>query len=172
MNVRKLDIGCGRGKPDGYIGIDMLDFDGVDIVWNLENFPWPLEDNSFDYIRAFHIVEHINDLVGLFKEVHRIASDNAILNISTPHFSSRNSWIDPTHVKHLSLFFTDPFTREGFLTEGKVSFELVSRRVSFGHLIGSMKARLISTLFGYERWEKNAFRMPAQNIYIDLKVVK
>ena len=46
MNVRKLDIGCGRGKPDGYIGIDMLDFDGVDIVWNLENFPWPLEDNS------------------------------------------------------------------------------------------------------------------------------
>ena len=73
MNVRKLDIGCGRGKPDGYIGIDMLDFDGVDIVWNLENFPWPLEDNSFDYIRAFHIVEHVNDLVGLFKEVHRIA---------------------------------------------------------------------------------------------------
>jgi SAM-dependent methyltransferase len=172
MNIRKLDIGGGRGKQDGYIGIDILDYDGVDIVWNLENFPWPLEDNSFDYIKAFHIVEHINDMGAFFKEIHRIASNKAILSISTPHFSSRNSWIDPTHVKHLSLFFTDHFTREGSLSEGEVCFELVSRRVSFGHLIGSMRARFISKLFGYERWERNAFKMPAQNIYIDLKVIK
>ena len=172
MSVRKLDIGCGRGKQEGYIGIDILDVDGVDIVWDLEKFPWPLEDSSFDYIKAHHIVEHINDLVGLFREIHRIASNDAILRIETPHFSSNNSWADPTHVKHLSLFFTDPFTRQGYLTEAKVCFELVSRRVSFGPLFGSIKARLISKLFGYERWEKKAFRMPASNIFIDLRVVK
>jgi len=172
MSARKLNIGCGTDKQEGFIGIDILDLDGVDIVWNLEKFPWPLEDNSFDYIKACHIVEHINDLVGFFREILRIASNDAILRIETPHFSSSNSWADPTHVKHLSLFFTDPFTRGTYLTEAKIRFELVSRRVSFGHLIGSMKARLISKLFGYKRWEKNAFRMPACNIYIVLKVVK
>lgn len=169
---RKLDVGCGSNKLENYIGIDALDIDGVDVVWDLEEFPWPFEDSSFDYIKAFHIIEHINNQVGFFREIHRVAANGAIVHIETPHFSSSNSWADPTHVKHFSVLFTDPVTKGGYLSDAVGEYELVSRRVSFGAVFGSIRARLISKFFGYAQWEKKAFTMPARNIFIDLKVVK
>jgi len=56
----KLDIGCGANKqPGGFVGIDARPLDGVDIVWNLEKFPWPLPDESVSFATAAHILEHI-----------------------------------------------------------------------------------------------------------------
>jgi len=169
---RKLDVGCGKNKDQSFTGIDLFGWPGVDIVWDLEKFPWPVEDNSYDYIRINHVIEHINDQVGFFSEIHRIASHNATVHIETPHFSSSNSWADLTHVRHLSLFFTDAITGNGYLGDRTGKYQLISRRVNFGAVLGSMRARLIAGLFGYEKWERYAFNMPARNIYIDLQVVK
>lgn len=58
----KLDIGCGRDKMEGHVGIDMLDLPGVDIVWNLEQFPWPLPDGCVSMASSSHLVEHINPM--------------------------------------------------------------------------------------------------------------
>lgn len=63
-------------------------------------------------------------------------------------------------------------TNDGYLIGATGEFELVSRRVNFGALFGSMRARFVSKFMGYEKWERSAFKMPARNIYIDLKVVK
>ncbi len=41
-----------------------------------------------------------------------------------------------------------------------------------GSLFGSMRARFISKFMGFEKWERSAFKMPARNIYIDLRVIK
>lgn len=57
---RKLDIGCGKFKDPEFTGMDINDWPGVDIVWDLEKFPWPIEDNTFEYIMVNHVVEHIN----------------------------------------------------------------------------------------------------------------
>ncbi len=119
-----------------------------------------------------HVVEHINDQIGFFREIHRIAKKDAIVHLETPHYSSRNSWADPTHVRHMSLFFTDQMTNDGYLIDTTGEFELVSRRVNFGALFGSMRARFVAKFMGLEKWERSAFKMPARNIYIDLKVVK
>jgi hypothetical protein len=62
----KLDIGCGRDKDPEFFGIDITDWPGVDLAWDMEKFPWPIEDNSFSYIKAIHVVEHINDQVVFF----------------------------------------------------------------------------------------------------------
>jgi len=48
---RVLDIGCGENKFMGSTGIDFSDVEGVGISHNLENFPYPIEDNSFDKVR-------------------------------------------------------------------------------------------------------------------------
>ena len=169
---RKLDVGCGGIKDPEYTGIDMTDWPCVDIVWDLESFPWPIDDNSFDYIKVIHVIEHINDQIGFFKEIHRVASNNAIVHLETPHFSSSDSWADLTHVRHMSLFFTNPIMGDGYLSGVTGRYELINRRVNFGPLLGSMRARLISKLFGYKKWERLAFRYPAKNIYIDLQVMK
>lgn len=56
----KLDLGCGANKNPGFIGIDYEAFSGVDIVHDLEKFPWPLPDECASLAVSSHLVEHLN----------------------------------------------------------------------------------------------------------------
>ena len=55
----RLDIGCGHRKDEGWIGIDIQHLPGVDIVHDLNLHPWPVESESVEAAKAWHIVEHI-----------------------------------------------------------------------------------------------------------------
>jgi hypothetical protein len=56
-----LDIGCGGKKADPtFVGMDVRPHPEVDIVHNLEKFPWPLPDNCCYLVHASHILEHIS----------------------------------------------------------------------------------------------------------------
>src|SRR2546422_11352113 len=72
-----LDIGCGRNKAPGAIGIDKIALPGVDIVHDLNSFPYPFGDSSFDEIYATHVIEHLDTIVGAMEEIHRLAKPNA-----------------------------------------------------------------------------------------------
>jgi len=56
----KLDIGCGDNKQPGFVGMDYRDLPGVDIVHNVELFPWPLPDESVILSMCSHLVEHLD----------------------------------------------------------------------------------------------------------------
>jgi len=56
----KLDIGCGANKQEGFVGMDVRDLPNVDIVQNIEQFPWALPDESVSLATASHVLEHIN----------------------------------------------------------------------------------------------------------------
>lgn len=58
--LAKLDIGCGQNKNPGFIGMDYENYPGVDIVHDVEVFPWPLPDNCIDLAVTSHLLEHIN----------------------------------------------------------------------------------------------------------------
>jgi predicted SAM-dependent methyltransferase len=66
-----LDIGCGKNKTPGAIGLDSRPFPGVDIVADLEG-KLPIPDNTYDVVYANQVLEHVYDLVGLMHELHRI----------------------------------------------------------------------------------------------------
>jgi SAM-dependent methyltransferase len=76
MGVR-YDLGCGANKIPGFIGVDMRPIVNVDIVCDLEKFPWPLPSESASVVSCSHVLEHINpakvdarvvSLIGLLKE--------------------------------------------------------------------------------------------------------
>ena len=169
----KLDIGCGPQKEASFVGLDIHPYPGVDIVFDIDKGErWPIEDDSFDYIRANHVIEHIEDTAGFFREAHRIARDGAILHLETPHYSSHNSWADPTHVKHFSVTFTDAFT-SGYLNPQLPHYELVERRITFSSFFHSWPGRLFVRLRGQRAYEKYyAWRWPASSVIVDLRVVK
>jgi hypothetical protein len=168
----KVDLGCGPSKQEGYYGLDAFPYEGVDLVQDLNEPGWALEDASCEEINASHLVEHINDLVAFFGELHRIAADGCTVKLSTPHYTSRDSWRDPTHVHHLSVHFFDTLL-EGYLRERMGAFEIVERRLSYGPFVFTWPARLVVALFGYAFYEEHcAWSMPARNIYLTLKCVK
>lgn len=54
-----LDIGCGENKQPGFVGLDVRDLPTVDIVHDIQQFPWPLPDESVTNAVCSHLVEHI-----------------------------------------------------------------------------------------------------------------
>ena len=98
-----LDLGCGKNKREGSLGIDIRNYPGVDIVHDLNLFPWPLEANRFDLIFCLHTLEHLKDIVRTMEEIHRVAKNKAKIIIRTPHFSNVGSFTDPLHRYHFTL---------------------------------------------------------------------
>lgn len=59
-NVR-IDLGCGEHKQPGSVGVDFREMPGVDIVQNLQKFPWTnIPSEVADVIMSSHLLEHIN----------------------------------------------------------------------------------------------------------------
>jgi hypothetical protein len=49
----KLDLGCGTKKLEGYLGVDKVKLEGVDLVLDLDSTkPWPWKDGSVDAIEC------------------------------------------------------------------------------------------------------------------------
>ncbi len=95
--MKKLNLGCAYKIISGYTNLDRHNHKGVDVVQDLNKFPYPFEDNYFDEILASHILEHIDDMPRVVKELHRILVPDGKLIIRGPHFSGEGSWVDPTH---------------------------------------------------------------------------
>jgi SAM-dependent methyltransferase len=95
--MKTLDVGCGHDKLPGAVGIDRSADTLADVVHDLDTFPWPFEDDSFDLIRCQDVLEHLDDFVRAMEELHRIARPGAEIRIRVPHFSSVQAYTDPTH---------------------------------------------------------------------------
>lgn len=55
----KIDLGCGANKVEDFIGIDNRKLPGVDIVLDLEIFPWPIPSEVASLVVSSHVLEHI-----------------------------------------------------------------------------------------------------------------
>lgn len=94
----KIDLGCGPHKREGFVGIDSMKFDGVDIVADLTK-KWPLKDNSVSEIHASHFVEHLtaDQRVHFCNEAWRVMKTGSKATIICPHWASCRAYGDMTH---------------------------------------------------------------------------
>ncbi len=117
----KLDIGCGENKAgDDFVGLDIRPGKGVDIVQDIELFPWALPDECVSFAIANHVVEHINPakftFVNFMNEVWRILKPGAKFMIIVPYAGSQGYWQDPTHCNpcnEVTWAYFDPMDRSG-----------------------------------------------------------
>jgi predicted SAM-dependent methyltransferase len=95
----KVDIGCGQQKPGGWTGMDRRDVDGVDVVHDWLDIPWPFDDGEVDTLRASHVLEHVCPLriIEWMNEAWRVLKPQGRLYISLPHAGTDGFYQDPTH---------------------------------------------------------------------------
>lgn len=94
-----LDIGCGENKQENYVGMDIRNLPGVDIVHNIEIIPWPLPDECVIRAVMFHLFEHINPAktLQIMDELWRVMKPGGEVFIETPYGVSFEYIMDPTH---------------------------------------------------------------------------
>jgi predicted SAM-dependent methyltransferase len=98
----KLDLACGKKKREGFIGVDIVEMDGVDLVHDLTKYPWPFPDESVEEIYCSHYIEHAPDIVAFMNEMHRILVTGGKARLIAPYYNSVGCWQDPTHKRAIS----------------------------------------------------------------------
>lgn len=58
---------------------------GLKNIYNMKLHDCKFEDNFFDIVTFYEVLEHIPNLDNFLQEVHRISTDNAILQLSVPN---------------------------------------------------------------------------------------
>lgn len=173
---KKIDLGCGREKPEGFYGVDIAKTDQVDKQIDLDESDWDLPSDHFTHIRAYDVFEHLDRPLNFMEEVYRIAEDGATVEIRGPHFSSMN-WHDPTHKRLLGSRTFENFTGDGrFQFYSDVNFELKEYEITFEWTpipVYRSVAKYIANNFTqiYETFMLKSL-LPATNIKFVLEVQK
>ncbi|MCP4634075.1 MAG: methyltransferase domain-containing protein [candidate division Zixibacteria bacterium] len=109
--MKILDLGCGDEKLPEALGLDVNHRSQADIIHDMNIFPYPFPDQAFDGIRAVSVIEHLDNILEVMEELHRITRTGGVLKITVPFFTSRYAFTDITH-KHVftsrSFDYFDP----------------------------------------------------------------
>ena len=112
----KLNLGCGRHKIEGFLGVDMIQGadDIVDKKLDLRILPWPWKANTVSEITANYLLMYFDGEVRFrfFNECFRILKVGAKLNVKVPYWASVRSGVDP-------LYKGPPITEMSFLIYNK-----------------------------------------------------
>lgn len=94
-----LDVGCGRLQKyfkrkygEKYTGSDLT---GVECDYKADAHSLPFEDNSYEVVTAWSLLEHVNHPLIVLKEMSRVASKIVLL---TTDFTKTDQNTDNSHL--------------------------------------------------------------------------
>lgn len=118
---KELLIGCGNklGKrlklsqegDNDWSNLTTLDHDrdcNPNVIWDLNECPYPFPDNEFDEVHAYEVLEHLGrqgdykSFFAQFSEIWRILKPGGYLLATVPSPSSEWVWGDPGHTRKIS----------------------------------------------------------------------
>ena len=114
-NVVRLDIGSGAASRDGWVSIDNRAHPAVSLPYDLECYPWPLDDESVLQAFAGHVVARVNParfgFIAFMNEVHRLLVPGGELQIITYYGTNARYQGDPcacNPVTEVTMYHFDP----------------------------------------------------------------
>ena len=152
--------------------MDLVAGTSPDVVHDLNRFPWPFENGAFHEVHAADVIEHLEDIVKVMNEIHRVSRPGARVHITVPHFSSGNAFTDPTHRHYFGFRSLEYFTGESsFSFYSNCRFKHLHRHIVFyPSLINKLVWRLANRFpEAYERrW---AWMFPAWFLSFELEAI-
>lgn len=87
---KKLNLGSGLNKQEGFLNVDILDIVKPDQKVDLEITPWPWKDDEFDHIVAENVLGYLgdnnSDFIDTIKEMYRVTKNGGVWEIKIPHW--------------------------------------------------------------------------------------
>lgn len=106
-----LHLGCGTRSREGCLNVDCAELPGVDVVWDLNSYPWPFATGAWQHVVAHHVLEHLDDAVRAVSELHRILAPGGKAEVRVPHMAGCGAWNNPTHQHFFTRRSFDYFKR-------------------------------------------------------------
>ncbi len=117
---RELLMGCGSSTVkkisvkghEEFTNVTRLDINpdhNPDVVWDLRKHPLPFEDNTFDEIHAYEVLEHLarqgdyEFFFAEFSEYWRILKNRGLFFLTVPDRNSVWAWGDPSHTRIIQV---------------------------------------------------------------------
>ena len=171
--MKILDFGCGKKKYPGSIGIDIAANSVADIKRDLNKFPYPFKENSVEYVKMGHIIEHLEDPTSSLLEIHRICMPRAKIKINAPHFTSLTAYADLTHKRPGISYFT--FGSWWTNKELNKKFKVVKKKLIFTRTQLTFLNKIFNPIINlspalYERFF--CWLLPCSEVEVVLEVVK
>lgn len=95
-----LNLGCGKTKESGQFGVDIMNFDCVDLIADL-NEGIPLPSKTFKYVVGKDFLEHLKPENGIkiMEEIYRVLDFGGKFEFLVPSTDGNNmgAFQDPTH---------------------------------------------------------------------------
>ncbi|MFN2453226.1 MAG: methyltransferase domain-containing protein [Pyrinomonadaceae bacterium] len=107
-----LDVGCGRNKHPGAVGMDINPATDADVIHDLGIVPYPFPDDEFDEVVSNHVIEHVPDPMMFVAELYRITKSGGRIKLLTPHYTNPDWPNDLTHRNHLNSYSFQNFIPE------------------------------------------------------------
>jgi SAM-dependent methyltransferase len=109
--IKKLQLGCGPNRLDGWLNSDVPPHQAY--VLDVSQ-PFPIADNTFDYIYSEHMIEHIPYEAGqnMIRESYRVLKPGGKIRITTPSidflFDLCNNPDDELNKRYLEWAYKEP----------------------------------------------------------------
>ncbi len=183
----RLDLGCGPRPRAGFYGMDRVALPGVDIAADLNAPLAALPDNCVAEVFTRHTLEHVEKLLDLLAEIHRITQPGGRIEVVVPHFSNPYGYSDPTHVRLFGLYsffyFSDPADQPrrkvpSFYLPQRFRVEQVRLHLMVGNVLDKAVRTALEPLInygpGWQDWyERRLCRwFPASSVRYVLRVQK
>lgn len=126
---RRLNVGCGGMYLPGWVNLDGDPLQKSDIVANLDTLPLypvlvpPLIKESFDVILASHVLEHVEDPVGVVFQLHQLLKPGGRLAVIVPHAWTDLGAANPFHRHRFTAHTFLYFRADTFSVKGSVGYQ-------------------------------------------------
>ena len=161
MECEKLNLGCGKDYREDWVNLDLGEYNylgesiKVDVKHDLNEYPFPFNDNEFSEVVLLEVLEHIVNIDKFLCEMNRIMKDGGEMEIKVSYFAYYGTYAEfALHrfcLNHSQLFVF--FKKNGF--------KLISKRVRNRRKILRIFDFFINindfTQWTYERFFSNLF---------------
>jgi hypothetical protein len=124
-------------------------------------------------VHAYDVIEHLQDVLKPFEELHRICLPNARIYVTVPHFSCANAFTDPTHRHYFgyqSFHYLTGEHQHGHYSD--VRFRRRETKIVFQPTLANKVVHRLANTWPIDYESRWAWMFPAWFLFVHLEVVK